>query len=217
MFASSWTRWGCSLGQGKRNFSGRMDVCTIISASSCNTFCFLQSGRANSHSGTQGKKAVSFLGKDFCFSQQACLTWVCNNNPDSQRVQEQPTACPPDRAEVAPSQVRCTGHPAWYPAFDSSKNKGYFQQACEPFLQPLCWHPQVWKQEFRGHLPSESVQCPFMGLVPMHAHKPFLNLPTLLVSTPPVAASSTNSWLQCEEVLPSALSWSSIKIENHFC
>lgn len=123
MFASSWTRWGCSLGQGKRNFSGRMDVGKIISVSSCNIFCFLQSGRSNSHSGTQGRKAVSFSGKDF-FSKQACLTWVWNNYPDSQRVQEQPTACPPDRAgEVAPSQIRCTGHPAWYSAFNSSKTK----------------------------------------------------------------------------------------------
>lgn len=44
-----------------------MDVGRIISLSSCNTFCFLQSGRFNSHSSTQGRETVLFLGDDFVF------------------------------------------------------------------------------------------------------------------------------------------------------
>lgn len=65
--SSSWTRWGCSLGQGKRNFSDRMNVGRIISVSSCNIFCFLQPGRSNSHGGTQSKEAVLLLGECFVF------------------------------------------------------------------------------------------------------------------------------------------------------
>lgn len=165
-----------------------------------------------------GQGSSLFFRKRFCFSKQVWLTWVWTIIlilRESSRTAHNMSPWQSKRSGTLPGQVYRAS--SLTVCLQHSKNKGYFEQAREPFLQPLCWHPQVWKQEFRGHLPSESVRCPFMALVPMQAHKPFLNLPTLPVSAPPVAASSTDSWLRCEEVLPSALSWSSIKIEGNFC
>lgn len=135
---SSWLGWGCSLGQ--RNFSNRMDVGRIP---------FVHPAWCSSHpcQWHTGKEAVSPLEKDLIFLNG--FGWPeLSNYPDSQSksnsLEEQPAPCPSEAARGAvPSQVRCMMHPALCSVSNSSKNKGYFEQAHEPFLQPICWHPQV--------------------------------------------------------------------------
>ena len=126
-------------GSGKGEFSDRMDVGRIISGSSLVPFalCTQCDPVPTPVSGTQGKEAVCCLEKDFVFLSR--FGW-----PESYIIILTVAPWPPELArEAAPSQVRCMVHPTWYSASDSSKNKGYFEWAREPFLQPLCWHPQV--------------------------------------------------------------------------
>lgn len=163
-------------------------------------FCSSKSNsRSNSHSGIQGKEAVSFLGKGFVslsrFGWPESWTIILTLR-ESSRAAHNMSSWQSKRSGTLPGQVYRARSLIF--CLRQQQKQRLFRASTWAFSAASLLASTSVEQEFRGHLPSVSVQCPFMGLVPMQAHKPFLNLPTLPVPTPPVAASSTNSWLQCE-------------------